>query len=183
MATEKWIEREIARNAPLAAKRGARALSTEPHARAAHYDEKSGRIVVDLTTTQPLRSVMRRRRRLPRRFRLSGQAGRNGMSEPLITLKIETAIFVFQGVKIGYEPHTSAYRAAHCHSAAAAGIARFGFAGGTPGGQNNPRRARGIAPGGAPGLRGTDCADGQGRLITTPRRSAAWLLRECSSRA
>ena len=27
----------------------ARALSTEPHARAAHYDEKAGRIVVDLT--------------------------------------------------------------------------------------------------------------------------------------
>ena len=49
MATEKWIEREIARNAPPAAKRGARALSNEPHARAAHYDEKAGRIVVDLT--------------------------------------------------------------------------------------------------------------------------------------
>lgn len=49
MATEKWIELEIARNAPLAAKRGTRVLSNEPHARAAHYDEKAGRIVVDLT--------------------------------------------------------------------------------------------------------------------------------------
>ena len=35
MATEKWIGREIARNAQPAAKRGARALSNEPHARAA----------------------------------------------------------------------------------------------------------------------------------------------------
>ena len=49
MATEKRIKRDIARHAPPAAKRGARALSNKPHARAAHYDEKAGRIVVDLT--------------------------------------------------------------------------------------------------------------------------------------
>lgn len=49
MATEKWIEQEIARSAPLAARCGARALSSEPHARAAHYDERAGRIVVELT--------------------------------------------------------------------------------------------------------------------------------------
>ena len=49
MATEKWIEREIGRNAAPAAKRGARARAQEPHAQAARFDEKTGRIVVDLT--------------------------------------------------------------------------------------------------------------------------------------
>ena len=49
MATEKWIEREIGRNAAPAAKRGARARAQEPHAHAARFDEKTGRIVVDLT--------------------------------------------------------------------------------------------------------------------------------------
>ena len=49
MATGKWIEREIGRNAAPAAKRGARARAQEPHAQTARFDEKTGRIVVDLT--------------------------------------------------------------------------------------------------------------------------------------
>jgi hypothetical protein len=48
MTTEKWIEREIATNRARAAKRGTRRRQKEPHALAARYDEKSGRIVVDL---------------------------------------------------------------------------------------------------------------------------------------
>ena len=48
MTTEKWIEREIAKNRQKAAKRGIRRRLKEPHALAARYDEKSGRIVVEL---------------------------------------------------------------------------------------------------------------------------------------
>lgn len=49
MATDKWIERELAANFTKAAKRGARKRLNEPHALSARYDRKTGRIVVDLT--------------------------------------------------------------------------------------------------------------------------------------
>ncbi|MSP96859.1 MAG: DUF2442 domain-containing protein [Betaproteobacteria bacterium] len=49
MATEKWIELEIAANLAKAAKRGARRIAREPRALVARYDQKIGRIVVDLS--------------------------------------------------------------------------------------------------------------------------------------
>ena len=49
MATEKWIDLEIAANLGKAAKRGARRITRGPHAPAARYDHKTGRIVVDLS--------------------------------------------------------------------------------------------------------------------------------------
>jgi hypothetical protein len=49
MATENWIEREIAAKLSKAVKRGARKHLKEPHALSARYDEKTGLIVVSLT--------------------------------------------------------------------------------------------------------------------------------------
>ena len=49
MATENWIEREIAASRSKAVKRGARRRLTEPRALAARYQEKSRRIVIDLS--------------------------------------------------------------------------------------------------------------------------------------
>ena len=49
MATEQWIEREIAASRAKAVKRGQRRAVKEPQALAARYDGKSGRIVIDLT--------------------------------------------------------------------------------------------------------------------------------------
>ncbi|MSP98805.1 MAG: DUF2442 domain-containing protein [Betaproteobacteria bacterium] len=49
MATEKWIELKIAANLAKAAQCGARRIAREPHALAARYDHKTGRIVVDLS--------------------------------------------------------------------------------------------------------------------------------------
>ncbi len=49
MSTENWIEREVASGLSKVAKRGARSLLKEPHARRARYDEKTRRIVVDLS--------------------------------------------------------------------------------------------------------------------------------------
>ena len=49
MAPEKWIELEIAANLAQAAKRGAHRIAREPHALAARYDQKTARIVVDLS--------------------------------------------------------------------------------------------------------------------------------------
>ena len=49
MATEDWIEREIASRYSKAAKRGSRRQLKEPRALHARYDEKSARIVIELS--------------------------------------------------------------------------------------------------------------------------------------